>query len=628
MTYYNDTYSTVNTGTSDNDSLSMSVNGIVRGLGGDDTINIKSGNVSASGGSGDDLFIVDAYYYSGLTDITITGGEGKDTIQFRPDSPYYTNELEFVITDFSNKDVLRFDGSDYYYGDYYTSHRILTQEVEDDNIVIRDNASINTSSGETESIKPMFSVTLQGVSDISEVADAKFYRYSYGTLSESKTLGELFSDSEEETIESETILIDTIQPVTTSGGDSDTTKPVTTSDGDSDTTQPVTISGGDSDTTQPVTISGGESDTTQPVTTSDGDSDTTKPVTISGGENDTTKPVTISGGESDTTKSVTTSDGDSDTTQPVTTSDGDSDTTQPVTISGAIGSTVPTVIKYGESQATVAATVTTAGGDGNDTVLVVDSAFVGGSGGDTILTGPVLIDSTVEGGIGNTYYVTINVGTLEIKNNYYTYEGGYRFLQEYTEGQVIQLESDYRGIDLFGNNFIVKSSTGQLEIQEARDKVISYSGSDGNVTAYSYVSGSEGDISGSARWSSQIDILIGADDKNNKITGGYGSSSLWGGSGRNSDDTLIGGSGYNEFFYAVGNGNDIIQNASSGDLVNLASVSLSQITSAETSFDSINIRFNDGGNLSVQNNPTGLAYQVAEGIFTYNKYTGQWSNKS
>ena len=533
--------STVISGTSSEDVINISKSGSVYGYGGDDTINIKSSNVFAKGGSGDDLFVVNAYYSSrDLTDITITGGEGKDTIQFRPDVQYYSsyNDLGIVITDFSNKDVIRFDGSDYYYSDYYTSHIGLTQKVENGNVVIRDNVSI--SSDKSGSIKPTFSVTLQGVSDISQVADAKYYRYSYGSLSESKTLGELFSVTSDDTKES----VDSIT---------------------------------DTDTTSIVTISGGSTDTL------------------------------ISSSATDTALAAT-------------------DTTPPVTISGAIGSTVPTVINYGNnSNATVAATITTAGGT-NDTVLMVDSSFVGGGSGDTILAGPVIIDSSVEGGIGNTYYVTINVGTLEINNNYYTYEGGYRFLQDYTQGQVIQLDSDYRGIDLFGNNFIVKSGTGQLEIQDARDKVISYSGSNGVVTAYSYVASDEGNINGSAMWRSQIDILIGADNKNNKITGGYGSSSLWGGGGQSGNDTLIGGSSYNEFFYAVGNGNDVIQNANSNDLINLASVRLSQITRADVYSGEVNIRFNDGGSLRVLGS-NNVAYQTAEGTYSYNQYSGKWTQR-
>ena len=573
MSDYNDTYSDyMNTGTSSDDSLNMSSSGTVRGLGGNDTINIKSSRVYANGGSGADLFIVDSYSSGNLTDITITAGDGKDTIQFRPDTGnYYTfsGNLEILITDFSSKDVIRFDGSDYIYSsessnDYY---RGLTHEVEDGNIVIRDNASINTSSGESDSITPKFSVTLQGISDIKQVANAKFYRYFDNELKESKTLGEIFVSPEED---SDTILTGSDSDVTLIGSDSDVTLTVSDSD--------VTLTGSDSDTI----LTGSDSDTT------------------------------LTGSDSDTT---------------LTGSDSYTTLTGPVTISGSIGSTVPTVITYGSSTATVAATVTTAGGDG-DTVLVVDSSFIGGGGGDTIInTGPVIVDSSIEGGVGNTYYVTVNVGTLEITNNYYTYEGGYRFLQDYTEGQVIQLDTDYRGIDLFKSNFIVKSSTGQLEIQNACDKFISYSGPDGRVTAYSYVSSDEGNISGKSAWSSQIDILIGAENKNNKITGGYGSSSLWGGSGQNGNDTLIGGYGYNEFFYAIGNGNDVIKDADSGDLVNLASVRLSQITSAEVTWDAVNIRFDDGGSLYVKGDTSGLAYQVAEGTFTCNQDNGKWTQK-
>ena len=403
----------------------------------------------------------------------------------------------------------------------------------------------------------------------------------------------IIPDSEEDDTETETI--STTSTDTISEGDTDTTL---TAESD-DTISPVTIFSGDE------TIPADSDDTILTDTTSEGDTDT---VTIS--------PV------------VTISTEGYDTTSGVITIVGGDNTTAPFNIAGDVGDTVPIVVTYGSSTATIAATVTTADGDTDDLDLTADVSFIGNKDGDTIINAPVIVDSIVEGGIGNTNYVTINnFGNIETTNNYFTYTGGYQSLQDYTQDQVIQLASDYKGIDLYGDTFVVKSSSGQLEIRNSRDKYISYSGTDGRVVAYSYFASEAGRISGQASKSSQSDILIGADNKDNRISSGSGNSSLWGGDGQSGNDTLVGGGVYTEFFYALNNGEDVIKDAKSTDLVNLASVRLSQIIRADVSLDEVTIRFTDGGSLRVQGNASGMSYQIAEGTFSCNQYNGKWTPK-
>ena len=167
----------------------------------------------------------------------------------------------------------------------------------------------------------------------------------------------------------------------------------------------------------------------------------------------------------------------------------------------------------------------------------------------------------------------------------------------------------------------MKSSSGQLEIQNARSKFVGYS-ANSEVVAYSYVASNSGTIDG--RGYSQAEIMIGADNADNQIYAGGSGSSLWGGTGGN--DTLTGANGYTEFFYAVGGGSDVVQSSNSDDLINLASVSLSQISDVNVNIGQVNINFIDGGNLKV-NGDSGVRYQVAEGTFSVNQYTKQWSNR-
>ncbi|MBQ6976513.1 MAG: hypothetical protein IJQ16_08190 [Selenomonadaceae bacterium] len=235
--------------------------------------------------------------------------------------------------------------------------------------------------------------------------------------------------------------------------------------------------------------------------------------------------------------------------------------------------------------------------------------------------GAVVIGSNVEGGVTNNTNID-NSKNIVISGNTWTYSGGDKVINNYQQGEVIRLDSDYQGIDLNGNSFFVKSSSGSLEIQNSRDKFIGYSAGNDDVAVYSYVAGMSGAVDG--RGKSQVEMMIGAENSDNQIYAGDGGSSVWGGVGGN--DQLYGGAGYDEFFYFNGCGNDVIQNAGDNDIVNLAGVSLSQISYAEVHQSEINIGFNDGGNLKVQGqSATGF---MLEGVtYTADRSTGGWRMK-
>ena len=230
-------------------------------------------------------------------------------------------------------------------------------------------------------------------------------------------------------------------------------------------------------------------------------------------------------------------------------------------------------------------------------------------------SGTVVVGSSVSGGVGNIVIINKESDT-------YTYNGGDKVINNYQQGEVVRLD-DYQGLDdISGNSFYIKSQSGRLEIQNSRDKFIGYSAGNSEVIAYSYVASGGGNVDG--RDKSQAEILIGAENANNQIFAGSGGSSVWGGNG--GTDTLVGGDGYDEFFYAMGSGSDVVQNAGDNDVVNLLGVSLSQITYAEVSYSDINIGFTDGGNLKLQGQAA-TGFKVEGVTYTANRSTGGWYTK-
>ena len=87
-------------------------------------------------------------------------------------------------------------------------------------------------------------------------------------------------------------------------------------------------------------------------------------------------------------------------------------------------------------------------------------------------------------------------------------------------------------------------------------------------------------------------------------------TSLWGGA--EGDDTLLGSDGYDEFFYLKGNGNDVVEDAGNGDVVNLLNINLEDISSLDVNANSISIGFNDGGSIKV-NSSADVGFKLSDG---------------
>ena len=492
-----------------NDSIVVVSRGAsIVGGNGNDTINFADSYASADGGSGDDVFYRQSNNNTS-ENVTITTGVGADTLYFNRNDYYSSRQFKAIVTDFSNDDAIYLNqygivNSSAYYGS--GRYGAFSYTVNNGNVVISDNASIKGDDTIVGAITPSFTVTLQGVGSIGEVANAKFYRYSDSTPLEITTLGELFG----------------VEPIETT----------------------------------PVTIE----------TSTIPDDGYVCKYPVSG--------------------YIPTSSGGNDTP---TSSSGSTDTQ-----SSGNDATGGNVYIFGN--------VYVINGDNNGTIL---------------------IDSTVSGGVTNSTNIDNSTS--------YTYSGGYDTIgygsnssvsSNYNSYEQVNLSTEVQGFAIKDNNFYVTSKTGALRIQDARGKNISYGDSNGNKIANSYLASGGGTIDKSS--SSQIEVLVGANNVSNQIYAGSGGSTLWGGAG--GADTLTGGAGFDEFIYTTGSGSDVIRNAGDNDVVNLAGVSLSQIVSANVGYSEISATFQDGGSLNVKGN-SNVGFKVDGVTFVANRSTGQWYTK-
>lgn len=179
---------------SGNDTIwNYAENVTVDGGKGNDFFNINSDKIVALGGEGNDHFYLDPDLVKGgsasIENVTLTGGNGKDTYVFDPCWNQYNASA--VITDFTEEDVIVYDG------DAGHMNRKFTYSVENGNIVIKNNLLVDSET--TTLVEPSTVITLKGIDDISKVANANFYIYnSYCRGSDNPdpfnvtTLGELF----------------------------------------------------------------------------------------------------------------------------------------------------------------------------------------------------------------------------------------------------------------------------------------------------------------------------------------------------------------------------------------------------------------------------------------------------
>lgn len=121
-------------------------------------------------------------------------------------------------------------------------------------------------------------------------------------------------------------------------------------------------------------------------------------------------------------------------------------------------------------------------------------------------------------------------------------------------------------------------------------------------------------------------LVIAGDTSSQSITGGRGTTSLWGGAG-DAADTLSGNnSGTDMFWYGLGEGKDVLQNVGVEDVVNVYNINLANVTGAEIGNSSVAIKTTAGDTLTV-NRTSGAAtttFQLADG----SKWNANYSSKT
>ena len=166
--------------------------------------------------------------------------------------------------------------------------------------------------------------------------------------------------------------------------------------------------------------------------------------------------------------------------------------------------------------------------------------LIAGSGGSSLIGGGG--DNTLQGGAGRDVFV---------------YSSGNNLVKNYESGDIVKLATSYDNTDVKENNLVIKSTVGNLTIENVEEKIVDVTNTDGTLTQIYVARESGGEVAGNALGNSPeiFKIIVGAEDNKNHLIAGDGGSSLIGGK---TDDILQGGIGHDAFSYS--SGNDTITN--------------------------------------------------------------------
>ena len=566
----------------DNDTIEdRGKNSTIYGGAGNDSIAVHSKNGSfgtyVNGGSGNDtIYLKTEYpeygssYDKSLEHITISGGEGNDIFSFNTKS---NTTISLVITDLENGDTLR---------NNYITNIGLEKSVVGGNIVL------------TEPGEGGINVTLQGVSDISQVSNV-----IYRTKEDRKTLGEIFGSSPIPDPDPDPIIDTgtTVQPAPVDTG----TKTTVTSRSDGsvyikntgDSTILTGTSYNDSiyNWGDYVTINTGAGNDTI-----ENWGDTLKIYAEAGDDSIYSCSFygTINAGTGNDTVSLSSYRGVIE----YTTGDGNDvifnlGTTDTLDIKGAQYSSVTS---------------------GNDVIISVGTGNItlkdAASLSAVNVNGTASVQPPTPTGSYDFYgsNATISAGSSSVVSSYQYYDQ-------------VNFKTQLSDFSVDGDNLLIHSNSGTLTILNARNNIMKYT-ENGNVIAQSYLAQASGDVN--RQMSGYYEVIIGAENADNHIYAGSGGSSLWGGNG--GADTLTGGAGSDQFIYTFGSGNDIITNANADDIVSLNDASMAQILTANVESSRIYATFTDGGSLEVQSSAN-VGFKVGNEIWAANRSNGTWYKK-
>ena len=229
---------------------------------------------------------------------------------------------------------------------------------------------------------------------------------------------------------------------------------------------------------------------------------------------------------------------------------------------------------------------------------------------DPVVPDPVAPDPVTPNPIAqkeNVLRIVASTGSDEViggndeQVNEFVYTSGNVIINNYNSWENIYVSGTPTGWNIEGNDFILNTTDGSLRVTEARDKMIEFKDFNENILTHVCVH-KNGDTFDGSTFHEPI-IAIGADKERSILISGNGGSNLWGGTGKTSNDDLIGGEGVDVFKYNLGNGNDAIIGAESQDIVDLSSITMNDIRGIKfREFGSLFV-FNDFGSLSIFGKP-------------------------
>ncbi len=179
--------------------------------------------------------------------------------------------------------------------------------------------------------------------------------------------------------------------------------------------------------------------------------------------------------------------------------------------------------------------------------------------------------------------------------------------------------------DKFANFYVATGKNATVSVSNDQDYTKVYLDSV-SAAGHTFV----GDIHVIDATNSSVTAELAGNDYNNTILAGTGDTSLWG--GNFGDDVLIGNAeGTNTFFYAAGangesNGQDTIQGAKAGDIIDLANNTLDMI-STEFEDTGLTLKFSNGGSLKVDGDVTGVAFKVGGDTYYVNDAHDDYNKK-
>ena len=187
---------------------------------------------------------------------------------------------------------------------------------------------------------------------------------------------------------------------------------------------------------------------------------------------------------------------------------------------------------------------------------------------------------------------------------------------------VAQVDERHLDFDGLANCYVADSANATLQVDSSVEAAQVWLNDMGNGLHGTYYLGDITVVDGSK---SAGQLILTGNDLDNTVTGGAGTNSIWGGYGYDSD-VMIGGNGQNTFFFGLVNGNDVIQGAHDGDVIDLTTIKTSDIVGTQITEGTAAVGLWDGSVLEVRSNAA-VEYKTADGTYIADHASGQWVKK-